>query len=106
MKIDCVIQDRYYEDLIALSAYQLNLFQYFLNLMHRLSIDDLPQSFNKTFKKPDHKYPTKFSICNYSLKIHSLKSSKFAVSYQRPKLWNEILSNEEKKIESQTLFQD
>ena len=73
--------------------------------MHRLSIDDFPKNFHNTFKKPDHKYPTKFSIFNYSLKKHSLKSSKFAVSCRGPKLWNEFLSNEEKKIESQILFQ-
>ena len=73
--------------------------------MHRLSFDDLPKNFNNTFKKPDHKYPTKFSIYNYSFKKHSLKSSKVAVSYQGPKLWNEFLSSEEKKIESQILFQ-
>ena len=73
--------------------------------MHRLSIDDLPKNFNNTFKKPDHKYPATFSICNYSLKKHFLKSNKFAVSYRGPKLWNEFLSNEEKKIESQILFQ-
>ena len=73
--------------------------------MHRLSIDDFPKNFHNTIKKPDHKYPTKFSIFNYSLKKHSLKSSKFAVSCRGPKLWNEFLSNEEKKIESQILFQ-
>ena len=70
--------------------------------MHKLSIDDLPKHFNNTFKKSDHKYPTKFSICNYSLKKHFLESIKF---YRGPKLWNEFLSNEEKKIESQILFQ-
>ena len=73
--------------------------------MYKLSIDDFPKHFNNTFKKPDHKYPTKFSICNYSFKKHSLKSSKFAVSYPGRKLWNEFLCNEEKKIESQILFQ-
>ena len=73
--------------------------------MHRLSIDGLPKHFNNTFKKPDHTYLAKFPICNYSLIKHSLKSSKFAVSYRGPKLWNEFLSNEEKKIESQILFQ-
>ena len=73
--------------------------------MHRLSIDDLPKQFSNTFKKPDPKYPTKFLICNYSFKKHFLKSSKFAVSYRGSKLWNEFLSNEEKKIESQILFQ-
>ena len=73
--------------------------------MHRLSIDDLPENFNNTFKKPDHKYSTKFSTCNYNLKKHSLKSSKSAVSYRGPKLWNGFLSNEKKKLESQILFQ-
>ena len=76
-----------------------------INFMHRLNIDDLSKHFNNTFKKPDHEYPTKFLICNYSLKKHSLKSSKFAVSYRGQKLWNEFLSNEGKKIESQILFQ-
>ena len=51
----------------ALNVYQTKLFQH-INFMHRLSIDNLPKHFNNTFKKPDHKYPTKFSICNYSLK--------------------------------------
>ena len=88
----------------ALNVYQINLFQH-INFMYRLSNDDLAKHFNNTFKNPDHKYPKKFSICNYSLKKHSLKCSKFAVSYRGPKLWNEILSNEEKKIESQILFQ-
>ena len=88
----------------AVNVYQINLFQN-INFVHKLSIDDLQKSFNNTFKKPDHKYPTKFPICNYSLKKHPLKSSKFAVSYRGPKLWNEFISNEEKKIESQILFQ-
>ena len=88
----------------ALNVYQINLFQH-INFMHRLSIDDLPKYLSSTFKEPDHKYPTKLSICNYRLKKHSLKSSKFAVSYQGPKLWNEFLGNEEKRIESQILFQ-
>ena len=88
----------------ALNVYQINLFQH-LNFMHRLSIDNLPKNFNNTFKKPGHKYSTKFSICDYSLKKHSLKSSKFAVSYRGPELWNEFLSNKENKIESQILFQ-
>ena len=67
----------------ALNVYQINLFQH-LNFMHRFKIEDLPKN---TFKKPDHKYSTKFSFCNY------LNSIKFAISYRAPKLWNEILSN-------------
>ena len=88
----------------ALNVYQINLFHH-LDFLHRLSMDNLPKNFNNTFKKPERKYPTKFSICNYRLKKHSLKSSKFGVSYRGPKLCNEFLSNEEKKIECQILFQ-
>ena len=73
--------------------------------MHRLSTDDLQKNFKNIFKTPDRKYLTKFSICNYSLKKQSLKSSKPAVSCRWPKLWNESLCNEEKKIESHILFQ-
>ena len=87
-----------------MNVYQINLFQH-INVMHRLSIDDLPKHFSNTFKQPDHKYPTKFSICNYRLKKHSWKSSKFAVSYRGPKLQNEFVSNKEKKIESRIQFQ-
>ena len=49
--------------------------------------------------------PHKIFNWQLQLKKHSLKSRKFAVSYQEPKLWNEFLSNEEKKIESQIFFQ-
>ena len=68
----------------------------------------LVQKYNQISQKVDttaHCPIAKLSICNYSLKKHSLKSSKFAVSYQGPKLWNECLSNQEKKTESQILFQ-
>ena len=88
----------------VLNVYQINLFQH-VNFILRLSIDDLPKYFNKIFKKPNQKYPTKFSICNYSLKKYFLDSTKFAVSYRGSTLWNKFLSNEEKKIESQILFQ-
>ena len=33
----------------------------------------------------DYKYPTKLSIHIYSFKKHSLKSTKFAISYRGPK---------------------
>ena len=64
--------------------------------MHRFKIEDLLKIFKNTFKKLDHKYPTKFSFRNYSLKKHFLSSSKFAIFYREPRLWNKILSNEEK----------
>ena len=91
-------------ELNALNIYQINLFQV-LKFMHRFTIDDLPKVFKNVFKKPDHKYPTKFAQFNYSLRKHSLSSSKFSISYRGAKLWNEILSTDEKELKSHMLFQ-
>ena len=73
--------------------------------MHRFTIDDLSKVFKNVFKKPDHKYPTKSAQFNYSLRKHSLSSSKFSISYRGAKLWNEILSTDEKELKSHMLFQ-
>ena len=73
--------------------------------MHRFTIDDLPKVFKNVSKKPDHKYPTKFARFNCSLRKHSLSSSKFSISYRGAKLWNEILSTDEKELKSHMLFQ-
>ena len=72
--------------------------------MHRFTIADLPKVFKNVFKKPDHKYPTKFAQFNYSLRKHSLSSSKFSI-YRGAKLWSEILSTDEKELKSHMLFQ-
>ena len=74
-------------------------------LMHRFTIDDLPIVFKNVFKKPDHKYPTKFAQFNCSLRKHSLSSSEFLISYRGAKLWNEILSTDEKELKSHMSFQ-
>ena len=39
------------------------------------------------------------------LRKHSLSSSKFSISYRGAKLWNEILSTDEKELKSHMLFQ-
>ena len=88
----------------ALNIYQINLSQR-LKFMHRLSIDDLPKTFNNTFKKPGDKCPTKYSVCNYSLKNIRLHAVSLLSSTLDQNCGMNFFSNEEKEIESQILFQ-
>ena len=56
-------------------------------------------------KRPDHKYPTKFSQSNFNLKRYSLNSTKYSISIREPKLWSDIINKEEKDNQCYSLFQ-
>ena len=85
----------------ALNVYKINLYQQ-LNFMYRLENRNIPAIFNDIVKKPGHKYPTKFSRINCTLKKYSFIKSRFWILFWGPKLWNEILNKEEKGLVSQT----
>ena len=72
--------------------------------MYRIENSNIPAIFSDIVKKPEHKYSTKFSSLNYTLRKYSFTNSRFAISFQGPKLWNEILNKEKKGLESHTLF--
>ena len=72
--------------------------------MYRLGNSDIPAIFNDIVKKPEHKYPTKFSNLNYTLSKYSFINSRFSISFRGPKLLNEILNKEKKGLECHTLF--
>ena len=44
----------------ALNVYQINLYQH-LNFMYKLNTNQVSSIFNDLIKKPEHKYPTRFS---------------------------------------------
>ena len=58
---------RLFITLNALNVYKINLYQH-LNFMYRLGNSDIPAIFSDIVKKPKHKYPTKFSSLNYTLR--------------------------------------
>ena len=62
----------------ALNVYQINLYQH-LEFMYKLNKNKAPLTFNELIKKPFHKYPTKFSENCFSLKVISLKSTKYCI---------------------------
>ena len=55
-------------------------------------------------KKPIHKYPTKTSESIFSLKTFFLNGSKYCISFQGPKVWNDFFKNEEQKISTYLLL--
>lgn len=59
--------------------------------MHKINKNETPSVLNKLIKEPVHKYPTKRTEFNFSL-----KATKYSVSYCGPKTWNEFLTKNEK----------
>ena len=72
--------------------------------MYKLNTNQVPSIFNDLIKKPEHKYPTKFSKICFSLKVSSLKTTKYALSYRGQKIWNDFLTKSEKELQSLSVF--
>ena len=87
----------------TLNVYQINLFLH-LRFMYNFNKNENPAVFNYLIKKPVHKYPKKFSKNSFSLKSFSLNGSKFSISFRRPKVCNNFLTNQEKEINAYILF--
>ena len=64
-----------------------------------------PKVLDDMFEKPSHKYPTRSSEVSYTYKKFSLNSSKYSISIRGPKIWNELITKDEKEINSFSLFQ-
>ena len=89
----------------ALNVYQINLYQH-LVFMYKLNKNKASLIFNKSIKKPFHKYHTKFLENCFSLQAFSLKSTKYCISFCGPKIWNKFLTIEEKELQSFSIFKN
>ena len=49
-----------FENLNALNVYQINIYQH-LNFMHDFINNQIPTKFSNFIKRPEHKYPKRFS---------------------------------------------
>ena len=72
--------------------------------MYNFNKNETPLVFNNLIKKPVHKYPTKFSKNNFSLKSFFLNSSKYCIFFSETQSVERFLTNEEKDINSYALF--
>ena len=94
---------RLFEKLNVLNVYQINMYEH-SNFMHKFINNHIPSIFSDPIKRPDHKYLTNSSQSSFYLKSYSLNSIEYSISIHGPKLWN-IISKEEKDIQSHSLFQ-
>ena len=53
--------------------------------INRQGNSDIPAIINGTVKRPEHKYPTKFSKLTYTLRKYSFINSRFSISFRGPK---------------------
>ena len=72
--------------------------------MYKLNTNQMLSIFNDLIKKPEHKYPKKFSKICFSLRAFSLKTTNYAISYRGPKSWNDFLTKGEKELQSLLVF--
>ena len=93
------------QKLNALNIFQINIYQY-LTFMHKFNNNQVPSIFCDIIKKPQYKYPTKFSSDSFYIRKYSIKCCKFLISLLGPKLWNDVFYNEEKNIQSYSFFQN
>ena len=74
--------------------------------MYKLKNNAVPPIFHDIIEQPKHRYTTKFSNFNFSVRPYSLKSTKFSISLRGPKLWNDFLDTGEKHMQSLSIFQN
>ena len=86
-----------------LNIFKVNILNTAL-FMHKVNSEAAPPAFRERFQKVSPSYPTHFSKFNYKLPKVILNKSRFRISIRGPKIWNNFLSDFEKKIESHPLF--
>ena len=72
--------------------------------MHKIKTGTGPKVFHTDFKKTYHSYPTRFSNVNYSKLKPRLRKSRFRISIRGAAIWNSFVANEDKELESSSLF--
>ena len=67
--------------------------------MYQVKHGSIPKIFSDDFSSVEHTYSTRFSRKNFQLP-RSLKTSRFSIISRGPKIWNDLLSNNEKDFPS------
>ena len=72
--------------------------------MYQIRNKTAPLTFSRSFEKICHGCPTNFSRSNYKIPKTVLSKSKFRISFRGLSIWNSVLQDSEKEIESLPLF--
>ena len=72
--------------------------------MHKVKTNTAPLLFRTKFQEIQHIYPTRFSKNSFVENQLVYSQTKFAVSSRGPRLWNNILDQQQKAIDHETSF--
>ena len=80
----------------ALNVFQINLIQTLKFMQTKYGINT--RIFLTKFREVDYQYPTRFSRISFCYKRSACKTTSFAMTLRRPRIWNSFLSHYEKSI--------
>ena len=86
-----------------LNIYKLNILKAAI-FMHKIHNETAPATFFELFQKVSHPYPTGFSKLCYKIPKTNLAKCKYTISSRGVLIWNNFLSDYEKKIKSSSHF--
>ena len=66
--------------------------------MFKIKRDSAPTAFRNDFRKISHRCPTGFSQSNFVEGNILSNQIKFAVSFRGPRLWNQLLNEEQNNV--------
>ena len=88
-----------------LDIYKLNIYQV-LTFMFKIKTNTTPVVFRTQFKEIQHIYPIRFSKNSFVENQLVYSQTKFSVSSRGPRLWNNILDQQQKSIDHETIFKE
>ena len=74
--------------------------------MFRIKTNTAPLFFRTQFKEIQHIYPAKFSKNSFVENQLVYSQTKFSVLSRGPRLWNNILDQQQKSIDHETIFKE
>ena len=89
----------------VLNIYKLNIYQV-LTFMFKIKTNTAPLVFRTQFKEIQHTYPTRCSKNSFVENQLVYSQTKFSVSSRGPRLWNNILDQQQKAILHGTIFKE
>ena len=89
----------------VLSIYKVNIYQV-LTSMFKIKTNTVSLVFRTQFKEIQHICPTRFSKNSFVENQLVYSQTKFSVSSRGPRLWNNILDQQQKSIDHETIFKE
>ena len=87
----------------VLNIYKLNIYQV-LTFIFKVKMNTAPRVFQTQFTEIQHQYSTRFSKNSFVENQLVYSQTKFSVSSRGPRLWNNLLDQQQKSLDRETCF--